>query len=46
MWVHCYIARQPMPPDERVTGIPEPLSAIVADDRYQTAAFDGNLTGC
>jgi serine/threonine protein kinase len=44
-WVHCHIARQPMPPDERVAGIPEALSAIVmkllaktADDRYQTAA--------
>jgi PAS domain S-box-containing protein len=44
-WVHCHIARQPVPPDERVAGIPGPLSAIVlkllakaADDRYQTAA--------
>src|SRR6201991_888512 len=44
-WVHCHIARQPMPPDERVAGIPGPLSAIVlkllaktAEDRYQTAA--------
>jgi PAS domain S-box-containing protein len=44
-WVHCHIARQPPPPDERVAGIPGPLSAIVlkllaktADDRYQTAA--------
>jgi PAS domain S-box-containing protein len=44
-WVHCHIARQPAPPDERVAGIPRPLSAIVlkllaktADDRYQTAA--------
>ena len=44
-WVHCHIARQPLPPDERVAGIPEPLSAIVmkllaknAEDRYQTAA--------
>jgi PAS domain S-box-containing protein len=44
-WVHCHIARQPVPPDERVTGIPGPLSAIVmkllaktAEDRYQTAA--------
>jgi PAS domain S-box-containing protein len=43
-WVHCHIARQPMPPGERAAGIPEPLSAIVlkllaktADDRYQTA---------
>ena len=44
-WVHCHIARQPAPPDERVAGIPAPLSAIVmkllaktAEDRYQTAA--------
>src|SRR5256886_2165466 len=44
-WVHCHIARQPVPPDERVAGIPEPLAAIVmkllaktAEERYQTAA--------
>jgi PAS domain S-box-containing protein len=44
-WVHCHIARQPAPPNERVAGIPLPLSAIVmkllaknAEDRYQTAA--------
>jgi AAA ATPase domain/Protein kinase domain len=44
-WVHCHIARQPAPPDERVPGIPGPLSGIVmkllaktAEDRYQTAA--------
>jgi PAS domain S-box-containing protein len=44
-WVHCHIARQPVPPAERVAGIPAPLSAIVlkllaksAEDRYQTAA--------
>src|SRR5882757_1493543 len=44
-WVHCHIARQPAPPDERVAGIPGPLSAIVmkllaktAEDRYQTVA--------
>jgi PAS domain S-box-containing protein len=43
-WVHCHIARQPVPPAERVAGIPRPLSAIVlkllaksAEDRYQTA---------
>ena len=41
-WVHCHIARQPAPPQERVAGIPGPLSAIVmkllaknAEDRYQ-----------
>jgi PAS domain S-box-containing protein len=44
-WVHCHIARQPVPPDERVVGVPGPLSAIVmkllaktAEERYQTAA--------
>jgi len=44
-WVHCHIARQPVPPEERLAGIPAPLSAIVmkllaktAEDRYQTAA--------
>jgi PAS domain S-box-containing protein len=44
-WVHCHIARQPPPPDERVSGIPGPISAMVmkllaktAEDRYQTAA--------
>jgi serine/threonine protein kinase len=28
-WVHCHIARQPVPPNERITAIPAPLSAIV-----------------
>jgi serine/threonine protein kinase len=44
-WVHCHIARQPAPPDERVADIPGPVSTIVmkllaknAEDRYQTAA--------
>src|ERR1700746_1773525 len=44
-WVHCHIARQPMPPGERVGGVPGPLSAIVmkllaktSEERYQTAA--------
>jgi len=44
-WVHWHIARQPVPPNERVVGIPGTLSAIVmkllaktAEDRYQTAA--------
>jgi serine/threonine protein kinase len=43
-WVHCHIARQPVPPNERV-GVPGPLAAIVmkllaktAEERYQTAA--------
>jgi PAS domain S-box-containing protein len=44
-WVHCHIARQPVPPNERGAGVPGPLSAIVmkllaktAEERYQTAA--------
>jgi serine/threonine protein kinase len=43
-WVHCHIARQPVPPSERIAGVPGPLSAIVmkllaktAEERYQTA---------
>jgi serine/threonine protein kinase len=53
-WVHCHIARQPVPPSERVAGIPGPLSAIVmkllaktAEERYQTAAgVDADLRRC
>jgi PAS domain S-box-containing protein len=44
-WVHSHIARQPVPPHERVASVPGPLSAIVmkllaktAEERYQTAA--------
>jgi serine/threonine protein kinase len=44
-WVHCHIARQPLPPNERIAAVPGPLSAIVmkllaktAEQRYQTAA--------
>jgi PAS domain S-box-containing protein len=43
--VHSHIARQPVPPGERLNGIPGPVSAIVmkllaktAEERYQTAA--------
>src|SRR5882672_9702170 len=53
-WVHCQIARQPMPPTERVAGFPEPLSAIVmkllaktSEERYQTAAgVEADLRRC
>jgi PAS domain S-box-containing protein len=53
-WVHCHIARQPMPPDELVAGIPGPLSAIAmkllaktAEERYQTAAgVEADLRRC
>jgi PAS domain S-box-containing protein len=43
--VHSHIARQAVPPGERLNGIPGPISAIVmkllaktAEERYQTAA--------
>src|SRR6202012_5187908 len=43
-WIHCHVARQPVPVAERVNGIPDSISAIVsklmsknAEDRYQTA---------
>ncbi len=53
-WVHCHIARQPMPPSKRVGGVPTPLSAIVmkllaktAEARYQTAAgVEADLRRC
>ena len=44
-WVHCHIARLPVPPRERWRDVPETVSAIIlkllsktAEDRYQTAA--------
>jgi len=44
-WVHCHIARQPVPPHERSAKVPAQVSAIVmkllsktAEERYQTAA--------
>jgi PAS domain S-box-containing protein len=44
-WVHCHIARRPLPPTERRGDVPPALSAIVvkllaktAEERYQTAA--------
>ena len=43
-WVHCHIARKPVPPGERLESIPAPVSAIIMkllaktpEDRYQTA---------
>src|SRR5258707_5584313 len=52
-WVHCHIARQPTPPDERAA-VPEPLSAIVmkllaknAEERYQSASgLEADLRWC
>ncbi len=44
-WVYCHIARQPVPPVERLKDLPLSVSAIVskllaktAEERYQTAA--------
>jgi PAS domain S-box-containing protein len=53
-WVHCHIARQPIPPKERLKTIPAPVSAIVmkllaktAEERYQTAAgAESDLRRC
>jgi len=43
-WVHCHIARRPVPPSERLKDVPTPVSAIImkllaktAEERYQTA---------
>src|SRR6202165_1285572 len=51
-WVHCHIARQPVPPEERTT--PRALSLITmklisktAEERYQTAAgVEADLRRC
>jgi PAS domain S-box-containing protein len=53
-WVHCHIARQPVPPAQRAKDIPETVSAIVlrllaksAEERYQTAAgLEADLRRC
>ena len=44
-WVHCHVARRPVPPDQRNRGIPSTVSSVVmkllaktAEERYQTAA--------
>src|SRR5262249_32367587 len=44
-WIHCHIARPPVPPTERRQEVPGVVSAIVmkllakpAEERYQTAA--------
>jgi len=53
-WVHCHIARAPLPPAERVPGIPGLLSDLILkllakapEDRYQTAAgVEADLRRC
>jgi PAS domain S-box-containing protein len=53
-WVHCHVARRPMPPDERTQGIPRTVSSVVmklltktAEERYQTAdGVESDLRRC
>jgi hypothetical protein len=52
-WVHCHIARQPIPPADR-SAVPEPLSSLTmkllaknAEERYQTASgVEADLRRC
>jgi len=53
-WVHCHIARHPLPPHERVKSVPACVSAIVMkllaktpEERYQTASgVESDLRRC
>ncbi|WP_280151767.1 trifunctional serine/threonine-protein kinase/ATP-binding protein/sensor histidine kinase [Piscinibacter sp. XHJ-5] len=53
-WVHCHIARQAMPPSERMKHVPPIVSTIImkllaktAEERYQTAAgLENDLRHC
>ena len=53
-WVHCHLARQPVPPSKRLTDVPVALSDIImkllakaAEDRYQTVAgLESDLRRC
>jgi PAS domain S-box-containing protein len=53
-WVHCHLARRPVPPAARRKEIPSAISAIVmkllakrAEDRYQTAGgLEADLRRC
>ena len=53
-WIHCHIARKPVPPEERSEDIPVPLARIIlkllaktAEERYQTAAgVESDLRRC
>ena len=52
-WVHCHIAREPAPPNQRAA-VPEPLSSLTmkllaknAEERYQTASgLEADLRRC
>jgi len=43
-WIHCHVARQPVPPDERMKGIPQPRLS----HRHASAGQDrrGALSDC
>src|SRR5712664_2144274 len=53
-WVHCHIARKPVPPSERLDTVPAALSNLIlkllaktAEERYQTAAgLERDLRRC
>jgi len=53
-WVHCHIARQPLPPGERTPDVPLAVSSIImkllaktAEERYQTAVgLERDLQRC
>jgi serine/threonine protein kinase len=53
-WVHCHIAKQAIPPGDRMQSIPGPVSAIIMkllaktpEERYQTAAgLESDLRRC
>jgi len=53
-WVHCHIAKHPIPPADRMEGIPDPVSAIILkllakppEERYQTAVgVESDLRRC
>jgi len=53
-WVHCHVARQPVPPAERQKDVPGVVSMIImkllsktAEDRYQTAGgLERDLRRC
>jgi len=53
-WIHCHIAKQPLPPSERLKDIPQSISAIICkllaktpEERYQTATgVESDLRRC